>query len=260
MNNPVVRDLCLEIGSESNARCNVRERNAYNTTSPAWAELLFHTDLSPVIQAHLCIRALVVLTGTCTEARDAIAFKPAKAKAALIKHGKSLGLITTPGVMSNLCVYAAGEGDLRLLEWAMERGCEKGHQIIDVAARRGDIPMVRFMETKWQTMRATAHLCAARHGQLAFLKWVVARGDTLHDEICDAATIGGHLRCLQYVHAHGGKMDEKTYRLAVQHGHMKMVQWMHAQGCPCDHTAKEVAVFHGQTMCLQFQTRPRKRV
>ena len=63
-------------------------------------EVLFHVDVGSELHARLAIKPLVALLGTCKTAGDAIAFKPAKARAALAKYG-----------VHGLCDHAAGVGD-----------------------------------------------------------------------------------------------------------------------------------------------------
>ena len=113
-------------------------------------EVLFHVDVGSELHARLAIKPLVALLGTCKTAGDAIAFKPAKARAALAKYG-----------VHGLCDHAAGVGDLRLLQWAREHGCPWNEDTCEAAARGGQLACLTYVHehgcpwTAW-TWSATA--------------------------------------------------------------------------------------------------------
>ena len=100
----------------------------------AWADdVLFHADIGEALQAHLPIKSLVELRGTCKEAGNAIAFKPAEARAAQEVHGKEL------------CREAAIEGNLQLLQWAHEQGCPWNATICKLAAQGGHLDSLKYL-------------------------------------------------------------------------------------------------------------------
>ena len=112
-------------------------QSKHNPTAPGavpWADdALFHADVGPELHARLAIKPLVALLGTCKAAGDAITFKPVEARAALAGHGEW-----------ELCMHAAGKGDLWLLEWAIAQGCPWNVYTCAMAARKG-----QFQVLKW---------------------------------------------------------------------------------------------------------------
>ena len=98
------------------------------------AEVFLHADLSPLFQTH-AVRTLniaLALRRICKQAPLAIAFKPQDACELLKKHTRD-----------SLAEYAAGEGDLLLLQFAMRRGC-KTNQVCPSAAYGGHLELLQW--------------------------------------------------------------------------------------------------------------------
>ena len=177
------------------APAQTKHHTAAPCTVPWSDEILFHADVGPELHAHLTIKPLVALIGTCKAAGAAIAFKPAKARAELAKR------------KGWLCRYAACWGDLRLLEWAHAQGCPWGKRTCKDAAK---------------------------NGHLHCLKYAHEQGCEWDEYTCKDAAKNGHLHCLTYAHEQGCPWGEGTCKAAAKNGHLHCLTYAHEQGCQWD--------------------------
>merc|ERR1719262_62002 len=77
---------------------------------------------------------------------------------------------------NDLCLVAAFNGHLAVLQWARAHGC---------------------------TWDGTTCAYAAMNGHLEVLKWARAQGCPWEERTCEAAAVGGHLEVLRWARAHG---------------------------------------------------------
>ena len=108
---------------------------------------------------------------------------PKSLSAALVQAGKQEAYLSAHGceVSVQAACYFVRQGNLLLLQHALEHGCERSEEILRVAAR---------------------------HGELLCLKYAHAQGCPLSPMVLLAAARGGHGECLQYLNEHGCPSNE----------------------------------------------------
>ena len=108
-------------------------------------------------------------------------------------------------VKHDACKWAAGEGNLEVLQWLRARGCE----------------------WDWETCAR-----AAEGGHLEVLQWARANGCEWDPWTCGSAARGGHLDVLKWLRENGCEWDEETCAGAAEGGHLEVLRWARENGCP----------------------------
>ena len=98
-----------------------------------------------------------------------------------------------------LCMYAAGSGQLEVLQWLPANDC----------------PWDKY---------TCAH--AAGGGHLEVLQWLRANDCPWDEDMCEGAAEGGHLEVLQWAHANGCPWSEEELYMAAKKGHEMIVRFL----------------------------------
>ena len=103
----------------------------------------------------------------------------------------------------NFCARLAGTNNLDFLKWAREvKQCAWDECPIIVAARLGNLEMVKYCVENDCPMDASACWCAASHGHLAILKYLHEHDCPWDSDTCRCAHNQNHVECLNYVIEH----------------------------------------------------------
>eukprot|EP00908_Phaeocystis_cordata_P024318 Transcript_6783.p1 GENE.Transcript_6783~~Transcript_6783.p1 ORF type:complete len:285 (-),score=65.05 Transcript_6783:199-1053(-) len=223
-----------------------------------WANELF-ADFSPVIQEHVGLDDTLAkyaheqgcpwdLRRTCKQAPLAVAFKPKEACELLDEHG--------PETCRNsddigLGYYAACEGDLLLLQFAMRRGCNT-EQVCSAAAEHGHLEILKWARAHGCPWDAWTCSWAAGGGHLECLEYAHEQGCPWDAETCRKTAYEGELECLKYAHEQGCPWDPETCRNAAGGGHLECLEYAHEQGCPWDAETCRKTAYEGELECLKY--------
>jgi hypothetical protein len=115
-------------------------------------------------------------------------------------------LFTNHG-LNGLCIWAAENGRLDVLQWARANGCP------------------------WNEW---ACACAAENGHLHVLEWLREHRCPWDRWTCGYAARGGHLNILQWARKHGCPWDSWTCEFSARGGHLHILQWVLENKCPFD--------------------------
>ena len=166
----------------------------------------------------------------------------------------------------SFCYKVAYTNKLELLKWAREeKKCEWNAGTINMAARRGNLEMVKYCVANRCTVTADACANAAKNGHLECLKY-------LHEEVqaplnsphrpgrtASWAAKSGHLHILEYLVER--KFDKyNTVRPslnacahAAKNGHLDCLKYLHETAkAPWDEDAVREAHKNNQTECVQY--------
>ena len=105
----------------------------------------------------------------------------------------------------NLCIYAALDGNLKILQWALANGSPFDESVC---------------------------AAAALHGRLEFLKAIRTAGFPWDKMTCTAAAAGGHFVILQWARRSGCPWDKQVCLWANHRGQEAMLKWAVDNGCP----------------------------
>jgi hypothetical protein len=129
---------------------------------------------------------------------------------------------------------AARRGDLQMLRWLKEQGCEweNGKDILCAAARSGNLEMIAWVKQQpgvvcdENTMAA-----AAGKGQTAICKYLHSEGCPWSSSACWAAASNGHVSTLRWLHEHGCPWLADVVRVsAAQGGRVTVLKYLQAEG------------------------------
>ena len=164
---------------------------------------------------------------------------------------------------TRFCYKVAETNKLELLKWAREeKKCTWDEDTIHVAARQGNLEMVKYcvanecpiVERACAEAAENGHLeClkylreeakapwdlrtaswAAENGHLHILEYLVERKyDKFHDLACRGAAASGHLECLKYLHETAkAPWDSWAVYYAHEKNHPECVQYLLDNNCP----------------------------
>ncbi len=133
---------------------------------------------------------------------------------------------------SCICIYAASDGHLDVLQWARAREYPWDEETCRDAAGGGHLAVLQWARAQGCHWDRWTCAYAAKNGQLAVLQWARAQGCPWDVFTCRVAAENGHLAVLQWARAQGCPWDKGTCKLAARNGHLAVLQWARAQGCP----------------------------
>ena len=127
---------------------------------------------------------------------------------------------------------AAKEGHLDVLRWAWENGCPHDELACAKAALGGHLDVLRWAwENEFVWDEETCAM-AATSGHLKVLQWARERDCPWNEWTCDAAAEGGHLEVLKWARQHGCPWDSQTCIAAAANHHVEVLRWARENGCP----------------------------
>ena len=173
------------------------------------------TDLASLAGAGRGCAAAVAATALMTWAK----------RAKMTPTPGHLGLNLPPLRLKTAYSYAAGGGNLEVLEWLHNTGCPWVDEIT---------------------------CAAATGGHLKVLKWLHNHGCPWDRWTCAYAAGSGHLRMLQWARQHNCPWTWATPAFAAEGGHLAVLQWAREHGCPWDYYTCMLAAEAGQLEVLQW--------
>jgi hypothetical protein len=226
----------------------------------------------------------------CNKCKRHVAFFPFKPEIAMLaaKHGSLSMLMYTHSIMQErgnfpdyalISRYAAGFGQLHILDFVIHDGCRLHKWISFYAAKYGHLEVfqyTRMNDFPWDSDMCLRHAAAKGHykivlwaiengcpwkgfskyaaldGNLKVLQWARANGCPWDRKTCSFAAMGGHVAVLQWARANGCPWDERTCRYAAMNGHLTVLQWARANGCPWDERSRKFAAIIGRKSVLQW--------
>lgn len=126
---------------------------------------------------------------------------------------------------SKVCAAIAGLGNISLIKYALQEGCE----------------------WTWQASRQ-----ASRAGHLHVLQWAQKHRLPWNTHVCEGSAEGGHLDLLKWARSNGCAWGSTTTCVAAREGHLHVLRWARAQGCPWDSATIFAAARGGHVQVLQF--------
>lgn len=120
-----------------------------------------------------------------------------------------LGAQGTRGVI----LTAATAGDVPVLDFirrTLPNFMDYDELIMEKAAERGLRNVLRWMLPFGPRETVAQMIVAARHGQLGVLRYFHERGYFMHEDVIDSACRGGHWRCVLWALEHGYPISDEV--------------------------------------------------
>ena len=154
------------------------------------------------------------------------------------------------------CWKVARTNELELLKWAREeKECECDENTIIVAARQGNLEMVKYCVANECPINEWACTEAAENGHLECLKYLRKEAKAPWDWGTAAGAAGnGDLHILEYlVERKYDKYDEGACMLAARNGHFDCLKYLHETAkAPWDYWAVRAARKNKDPECVQY--------
>jgi hypothetical protein len=127
---------------------------------------------------------------------------------------------------------AAKNGDLKMMKWAQAHGCHWVSAADETAAMCGNLEILQWIyENNYEWSPKVCDI-SAHHGQFETLKWLHAKGCAISKRTCTAATRGGHFDILMWLRANGCNWDKSVCDTLAEKNNFDMLKWAKASGCP----------------------------
>lgn len=148
------------------------------------------------------------------------------------------------------CFFSARFGHLQCLKYAHENGCEWDHRIYTCCADGGHIDCFEYaLKNNCPGDPKCRWICimAAQQGHLELLKYAHSRGFPLHPLALHQAARAKHLNILEYICKH----SEVTGR-SIETSDLECLKFLRKQGMVWDEKTCEFAAERGSLECLQY--------
>ena len=154
------------------------------------------------------------------------------------------------------CSRVAETNKLELLKWAREeKKCEWNERTINMAARQGNLEMVKYCVANECPIDGWACACAASNGHLECLKYLREEVKAPWDfRTATRAAKNGHLHILEYlVERKFDKYSEFVCERAAKYGHLDCLKYLHETAkWPWDSWDVYFAHKNNHSECLQY--------
>jgi len=134
------------------------------------------------------------------------------------------------------CLTAGEHGRFDILKYIYETIPDDYRDacILEYAAKSGDLEIVRYLHEngcEWDTMACWS---AANEGHLQVLKYLHENGCQWNEHTFAAGVASGNMELLEYLYQNGCPWNESSCTTAVQNGRLDILRWLHENGCQCD--------------------------
>ena len=157
---------------------------------------------------------------------------------------------------SHFCIRVAETNKLELLKWAREeKKCEWDEGTINLAARQGNLEMLKYCVANKCPIDEMACACAAENGDLEVLKYLREEAKAPWDrKTATEAAFNGHLHILEYlVERKFDKYNTYACEDAAKKGHFDCLKYLHETAkAQWDSEAVEGAHENNHLECLQY--------
>ena len=127
---------------------------------------------------------------------------------------------------------AAYLGNLEMLKYCVENGCEVGTGTCAAAAKHGNLDCLKYLREKNCAWDCETSGAAARIGNLEMLKYCVENGCEVGTGTCALAAEYGNLECLKYLREKNVEWDHHTVHRARWNNHVECLNFALANNCP----------------------------
>ena len=131
------------------------------------------------------------------------------------------------------CTSAAGNGNLKCLQYAYESGFSWDEETCAVAGENGKLECLQYAHENGCPWDKRTCEIAAKNGHFECLKYAHENGCPWDKTTCDIAAINGHLKCLQYAHENGCPWDTATYWNAERNNHLDCSRYIYNNNIDC---------------------------
>lgn len=110
--------------------------------------------------------------------------------------------------------------------------------LVDLAAHDGNLPVLEWAIDAGHKLTAETAPIAAGSGHLHILKYLVSIGRQWTMKTTTAAVVNGHLNVFEYAYENGYEYDQQSFDIAARNGHLNIIKYgyQHDINVHRDHT------------------------
>ena len=157
---------------------------------------------------------------------------------------------------TDFCKKVALTNKLELLKWIREeKKCAWDEETSAVAARQGNLEMVKYCVANRCPINASSCRNAARNGHLECLKYLHEEAEAPWDwKTASEAAENGHLHILEYlVEREYDEFDEYACHNAARNGHLECLKYLHEDvKAPWGSVTASEAALNGHLHILEY--------
>lgn len=161
--------------------------------------------------------------------RDSMDFVAQTARVDLLQWARDAGFHWTDDTAGVLIARCPSDGDTSALAYALAHGCPVPSDVLDVAARTGRVPTMRFLRERGFAWSMKTAKVLARRGFLSGLKYARADGCPFPADVMDAAARSASVRVIQWLRSEGFEWTRRS-ALLLRGGAARAFAL--ANGCP----------------------------
>jgi hypothetical protein len=217
---------------------------------------LNQTDIKFLHDVNSETRALIKRSSRRLELKKAFRIYEMTSISTLEFVWENRSLWSRPWNEKNFCFKVAQTNKLELLKWVREeKKCEWDEYTIDVAARHGNMEILKYCMANECPVDVEACMWAAARGHLECLKYL--REEVKVPWEWDTAALAaenGYLHILEYlVERKYDKFTTRACEYAAMQGHLDCLKFLHEVAkAPWDSDAVRYAHEHNQQECVRY--------
>jgi hypothetical protein len=131
------------------------------------------------------------------------------------------------------CIESAAEhGHLKILDWLWPRqdwGLHVATMIMNFAAQRGDLEMLRWGKKRFLSCTKSIYMEAAINGQLEAIKWLLRNRYPSDSSFSNSAAQRGHLKLVRWLVENEIKSGAEADQ-ALQFGQLRVLKYLKSKG------------------------------
>jgi hypothetical protein len=146
----------------------------------------------------------------------------------------------------NLFCYAAEQGDVYMLKWLEEKGCEWNEKTITtVIQNHGNLYLCKWLKRKgcpWDGYTFFMATGYKGHRKMELLQWLLDNGCPWDTQTYSNAIMMDDMTTVKWLREHGCPWDAQAFLGAAIRENLDMMKWLKTSNCPWDERTYEVIV------------------
>ena len=155
-------------------------------------------------------------------------------------------------IHSSVCNYAAYNGHIKILQWAIENGCSLDTHLNGTIARNGQFEVLEYLSKTDNLFGPDICAGAAYGNHFEILKWAYKNGCPMDVNVCAYAAKNGNFEMLKWARENDCKWDVDTCIYAAKNGNFDILKWSINDGYKHDIMICKLAVSSGNLEIVKW--------
>ena len=174
----------------------------------------------------------------------------------IVNTACSVMILTPPLARQVMCLAAAREGQVHVLQWLQTQGVDAVGMSVTAkqAAESGRVSVLEWLRDNGRKISSKLYKHAAKGGQIEIFEWLLKHQcvPPLEEACCENAVEGGSLEAVKWLREHAGcPLSVECCATAAKRGDLKLLQSLREMGCPWSEECCARAAANGDLNMLQ---------